>query len=176
MNSLLISKMAKTSILLKNFYDLNNLKLMSFKNIIFEMTLKSREFYEESMYDNLYILINSIDEHNMYLLGSLYVSYMSCIHGIRPNVDGCVVCGNKKIYSLSNSKGGFICREHLKSEKIMESEALKKFRLINKANFNNYGLINNVEYTKEDFRLNMDFFIFNSDIKLKTYEFFNSMF
>ena len=30
--------------LLKNFYDLNNLKLMSFKNIIFEMTLKSREF------------------------------------------------------------------------------------------------------------------------------------
>ena len=34
----------------------------------------------------------------------------------------------------------------------------------------------NVEYTKEDFRLNMDFFIFNSDIKLKTYEFFNSMF
>ena len=149
---------------------------MSFKNIIFEMTLKSREFYEESMYDNLYILINSIDEHNMYLLGSLYVPYMSCIHGIRPNVDGCVVCGNKKIYSLSNSKGGFICREHLKSEKIMESEALKKFRLINKANFNNYGLINNVEYTKEDFRLNMDFFIFNSDIKLKTYEFFNSMF
>ena len=61
-------------------------------------------------------------------------------------------------------------------QKIMESEALKKFRLINKANFNNYGLINNVEYTKEDFRLNMDFFIFNSDIKLKTYEFFNSMF
>ena len=58
----------------------------------------------------------------------------------------------------------------------MESEALKKFRLINKANFNNYDLINNVEYTKEDFRLNMDFFIFNSDIKLKTYEFFNSMF
>ena len=162
--------------LLKNFYDLNNLKLMSFKNIIFEMTLKSREFYEESMYDNLYILINSIDEHNMYLLGSVYVSYMCCIHGIRPNVDGCVVCGNKKIYSLSNSKGGFICREHLKSEKIMESEALKKFRLINKANFNNYDLINNVEYTKEDFRLNMDFFIFNSDIKLKTYEFFNSMF
>ena len=47
--------------LLKNFYDLNNLKLMSFKNIIFEMTLKSREFYEESMYDNLYILISSIE-------------------------------------------------------------------------------------------------------------------
>ena len=162
--------------LLNSYYDLNNLKLMSFKNIIFEITLKSKEFYETDMFDNLYVFLNSLNENNMYLLGSLYVSYMSYIHGIKPSVDGCVICGNKKIYSVSNAKGGFICRDHLNGEKIMESEVLKKFRLINKANFNNYDLIKDVEYRKEDFKLNMDFFIFNSEIKLRTYEFYNSMF
>ena len=162
--------------LINNFYQIDNLKLLAFKNIIFELCLKAKELDYAEAYDNLSIIQSNINEENMYLLGSLFIAYNLKLYGLSPQVDGCVSCGNRKVVSISSPLGGFVCESHLSSNKRLDADVLKKFRLINKANFHNYDLIKDVEYKKEDFKLIMDFFIYNSESKIKTYDFYCRMF
>lgn len=161
--------------LLKSYYEMSNMILMSYKNIFLDISYKSKEIYETEMYDNLLFLLENINEDNMYLLGSLYFSYLSRVYGVLPNVDECVVCKNKKVVSISNRNGGFVCLEHLNGEDVKDVDTLKKFRLISKAKFVNYDTIKNISYSFQDFKLVLDFFIHNTGINLKTYEFYRSM-
>lgn len=162
--------------LIKNYYDINNLKLLAFKNVLFELCLKSKELYVPDLYTNLEILLQQISDENMYLLGTLFISFCLRMHGLSPQVDGCVVCQNKKVVGISQSLGGFVCENHLLSNKRLDAEVLKKFRLINKANFQNYDLIKDVEYKKDDFKIMMDFFIYNTELNIKTFDFYCRMF
>lgn len=162
--------------LLKNYYDIDNLKLLAFKNILFELCLKSKEQYNQDLFINLSMVMDKISDENMYLLGSLFTAYCLKNFGLSPQVDGCVVCQNKKVTAISKSLGGFVCEDHLLQEKQLDAEVLKKFRLINKANFQNYDLIKDVEYKKDDFKLLMDFFIYNTEFKMKTFDFYCHMF
>lgn len=158
--------------LIKSYYDLNNTLLFSFKNILFEALLKSKDLYEEKMYTNILFVLKNINNDNAYLLGSLFFSYLLGIHGIKPNTDECVVCKSKKVVSISNRFGGFLCLEHLNGEKIQDIETLKTFRLISKGSFLNYDVIKDYKVKLSDFSLFVDFFIANSSINLKTYEFY----
>ena len=162
--------------LVDSFYEDSNLKLLSFKNILVEMTLKSKELYEVEMYNNLVFSLKNINEKNMYLLGSLYTSYLLKIHGINPNVDKCVVCGNEKVVSISNDLGGFLCVEHIGQNEPYDVECLKRFRLINKAQFINYDVIKNIEYEMKDFDIMMNFFIDNSDLNINSYKLYKELF
>lgn len=158
--------------LIKSYYDLDNTLLFSFKNILFEALYKSKELYEENMYTNIIYVLDRINNDNKYLLGSLFFSYLLDIHGIKPNTDECVVCRNKKVVTISNHFGGFLCLTHLNGEKIFDVDVLKKFRLISKAKFKDYDLIKNELYDYNDFSLIVDFFIHNSSINLKAYDFY----
>lgn len=162
--------------LLKSFYDDNDLKLNSFKNIITELTLKSKELYEIEMYDNVLFCLENINLKNMFLLGSLYISYLLKIYGINPNVDKCVVCGNTNVLSISNRLGGFVCKDHIVGLEPLDVDILKKFRLINKAQFNNYQSIKDLEYTNKDFDIIMDFYLNNSDNNIKAYKLYKELF
>ena len=113
--------------LIKNYYDINNLKLLAFKNVLFELCLKSKELYVPDLYTNLEILLQQISDENMYLLGTLFISFCLRLHGLSPQVDGCVVCQNKKVVGISQSLGGFVCENHLLSNKRLDAEVLKKF-------------------------------------------------
>lgn len=162
--------------LLKSYYKDNDLKDNSFKNILTELTLKSKELYEYDMYDNLLFVLDNFNNTNMYLLGCLYLSYLLKLYGINPNVDKCVVCGNSKVISISNRLGGFVCKEHLTGLEPLDIETLKKFRLINKANFNNYVSIKDIEYTNKDFDILMEFYLTNTDINIKAYKLYKELF
>lgn len=158
--------------LLKNYLDINDPKLFCFKNILAEITYKSKELYEEATFNNLNFIYNTINNDNKYLLGSLYVSYMLKIHGISPNVDECVICKNKKVVSISNYDGGFLCIMHKNNHPILDISTLKKFRLISKANFKDYDAIKDNKFTLNDFKIIIEFFIDNSSIKIKSYDFY----
>lgn len=162
--------------LINSYYEDNNLKLLAFKNIFIELCLKAKELYDLDMYKNIIETYEKMNEDNMYLLGSLFISYLLNIFGISPNVEGCVVCGNKKVIGISNRYGGFLCSNHINNENTQEVDYLKKFRLINCAKYDNYELIKNVTYDLKDFCLIIDFFIANSDINIKSYKFYKELY
>ena len=101
-------------------------------------------------------------KENRFLLGSLYFSYLIKKFGVTPIVDQCVVCGNKKVSGVSNSSGGFLCEKHLNGEASLPVTMLKKFRLIIKADFNNYDLIKDFEYNLNDFYLLVNYYLENA--------------
>ena len=161
--------------LLENFYD-DNLKMMSFKDILAEISIKSKELYDVEMFNHLLFVFKNLNEKNYYLLGSLYIAYILKISGLSPEVDKCVVCSNKKIVSISNRLGGFICVNHLQGHDILKVETLKKFRLINKASFDNYYLIKDYEFTYFDFKLLIAFLEINNDFYLKSFKIYSELF
>ncbi|MDO4500896.1 MAG: DNA repair protein RecO [Erysipelotrichaceae bacterium] len=162
--------------LIESFYEDKNLKLLSYKNIFLELTSKSKELYETDMYNNLLFSLRELNENNMYLLGSLYVAYLLKLFGIYPNVDECVICKDTKIVGISNKKGGFVCLRHLDGLEPLNIDTLKKFRIINKATYDNYECIRDIEYLYSDFKKEMEFFIENSDLNIKSYQFFDELF
>lgn len=161
--------------LIKAYYDIDDVKLFSFKNILLDASYKSKELIEQETFNNLLFTLDNLNNQNKYLIGSLYFSYLLRLHGINPNVDECVVCKNKKVVGISNTQGGFLCINHIVGEKILDVTTLKKFRLISKAQFKDYEIIKNNEYNYEDFELIVNFFISNSSINLKTFEFYKNI-
>lgn len=161
--------------LLKSYFDLNNTKLFSFKNILFETIVRSKELYEQEMYNNIIFTLDNINDDNKYLLGSLFISYMCKVNGINPNVDECVVCKNKKVVSISYNLGGFLCVDHLNGEPIQSIDTLKRFRLISKADFKDFDIIKENKYDFNDFKLIIEFFETNASLILKTYDFYRKV-
>lgn len=161
--------------LLENYYD-DNMKLMAFKDILAEVSIKSKELDDYKMFEHLLFVFRNINSKNCYLLGSLYLSYILKISGISPEVDRCVMCSNKKVVSISKRLGGFVCLNHVQGEDLMEVETLKKFRLINKATFENYDVIKDIEFSFDDFRLLVEFYELNSEINLKSFKIYRELF
>ena len=161
--------------LLSSYYEDNDLSLLTFKNILVELTLKAKSDYELELYNNICFSLSNINKTNMYLIGSLFLSYILKLYGVSPNVDGCVDCHNTKVVSLSSVKGGFVCLEHLGENEPLDIEHLKKFRLINKADFDKYEAIKDIEYDFKDFNLMINFYEVNNDNHLKSYKLFKDI-
>ena len=60
-------------------------------------------------------------------------------------------------------------------EAVQEVEMLKKFRLINKAEFRNYDAIKDIGFTFRNFDQLMSFYLDNSDLRLKSYDFYRTL-
>ena len=58
----------------------------------------------------------------------------------------------------------------------MEVDSLKKFRLINKASFENYDVIKDIEFSFDDFKLLVEFYELNSEINLKSFKIYRELF
>lgn len=158
--------------LLSNHFEDRDIVMMSFKNVLAELVLKNRDM---DLYDDFSFVFEKMNSRNMYLLGSLFLSGIIRRFGIAPMVDGCVICGNKKVAALSNRHGGFLCLDHLNGEPVQEVEMLKKFRLINKAEFRNYDAIKDIGFTFRNFDQLMSFYLDNSDLRLKSYDFYRTL-
>lgn len=158
--------------LIKCYFTDNDIDRMSFKNILIEATLKNKDI---DTYEQLTFVFDELDNSNMYLLGSMYFSYLSKQFGITPIVDGCALCGHKKVVSISNLDGGFVCEKHTNGLPLMPIPRLKKFRLIIKGQFSDYQILKEFDYDLSDFYLIGNFFIQNTEIKLKSYDFYKSL-
>jgi DNA repair protein RecO (recombination protein O) len=92
--------------------------------------------YKESESEDIYSLLEAailkIEEgYNPQIITNIIeLQYLKYI-GIDLNLDGCVVCGNNKVVTLSLSKGGYICSNHRTNEPIIDEKVLKLLRLYN---------------------------------------------
>ena len=158
--------------LLKDYFESENLKRMTFKNILCELALKNRDI---PLFDELHFVFDRLNDDNLYLLGSMYAAHLIRNFGITPIVDSCCLCDNKKVVSISNRHGGFVCEKHLNGEDILPVDTLKKFRLMIKGRFANYDVLKDFVFEARDFYLLMDFFLLNTVIRIRAYDFYKTM-
>lgn len=161
-----------SSKLIDSYFDDSDIEMMSFKNILIEAVLKNKDI---NTYQQLCFVFKHLNNNNKYLLGSMFFSYLTKQFGITPVVDGCAVCGHKKVVSLSNNDGGFVCEKHTNGLNSLPVNRLKKFRLIIKGEFKDYDILKDFDYDINDFYLIVNFFLANTDLKMKTYEFYKSL-
>lgn len=155
-----------------NYFEDNDIDMMSFKNVLIEATLKNKDI---STYEQLLFCFKNINTKNKYLLGSMFFSFLTKQFGIMPVVDGCAVCGGKKVVGLSNIDGGFVCENHLNGLSNLPVDRLKKFRLIVKGDFKDYDILKQFEFDINDFYLIANFYLANSELKMKSYDFYKSL-
>lgn len=116
--------------------NLNSIKLnirgISYLNFICELAV---QVLKQSRNTNIYeILIASILKINegydpTIITNILELKYLRFL-GVSPKLNGCVVCGDENVVSLSSYKGGFICKKHLDNEYIVSSKTIKIIRLL----------------------------------------------
>lgn len=158
--------------LIKSYFEDSDIDMMSFKSILVEASLKNKDV---DTYEQLIFVFDRLNKTNKYLLGSMYFSYLIKCFGVMPVVDGCTVCGNKKVVSLSNNNGGFVCEKHTDGLAILPVDRLRKFRLIIKGEFKDYDVLKDFVYDVNDFYLVVNFFLENAYLKLKSYDFYRTL-
>ncbi len=83
------------------------------------------------------------------------------IQGVSPVVDGCVFCGSTAIQGIDREAGGFICQQCAKNApnlQFQDTESLKRFRLINKAQIEHYDILaNQATWTIQDVEFLIEF-------------------
>lgn len=154
------------------YFEDSDIDMMSFKNVLLEATLKNKDI---NSFKELLFTFENINKGNRFLLGSMYFSYLTKQFGIMPIVDGCVICGMKKVVSLSNSNGGFVCEKHTNGLSPLPVDRLKKLRLIVKGEYKDYDVLKNFDYDINDFYLITNFFLENSFEKIKAYDFYKTL-
>ena len=158
--------------LLENRFEDGDIEMMSFKNILTELTLKNRDI---DTFDELCFVFQHLNKDSRYLLGSMYVSHLIRQFGITPIVDRCALCDSQKVVALSKRHGGFLCLEHLGGEEILPVETLKRFRLMIKGTLRDYEVLKDYVFEYRDFCLLMDFFLENTDLRLRSYDFYKTL-
>lgn len=92
---------------------------------------------DEEYYNQLYYSLKALDEgYSPMLVYLLFNIFILNVNGCMMEVDGCVICGNTKVVSLSLDDGGFLCKSHYKND-IYNVNTLKAFRHLNKISIEN---------------------------------------
>lgn len=109
--------------------DITMISYASFLLELGEQVMKQN--YNEQIYT---LLISSIQKINegydpMVITNILELKYLNYL-GVMPILDGCAICGsNKSIATLSSTKGGYVCNQCLKNEKIVDQKTIKLIRM-----------------------------------------------
>lgn len=170
--------MKKMSLITNNSTIISDLKQNSCAMVISEILLNSKlNILQLTEISNVYLQIKQCfhllaTKNDEILLLGLMLSQSLNILGLTPYVDGCVHCNNLLINQLSIVDGGFVCQNCQKSCGTLTKEQLKKFRIIIKANMQNYSSIQHIGYNKTDLEILIDFWQYHTGIKLKSYSFY----
>lgn len=160
------------SSLIKSNISYDDALINAFVSIFYEIIVRFKDMTDLNTYYYLDYILNNINHKNYFLLGSIFMSFILKSHGINPYVDGCVVCNKKKVVSINNDLGGFVCEGHNEGNIPLDVDLLKQFRIICKAGYKDMDSIINMDVSEDVFNAFMQFFIYNNDVKLKTYDFF----
>lgn len=109
-----------------------DIEKISYINYICELT---NQVLKQSSDKNIYdIVINSILKIEqgfdpMVLTNILEIKYLDFL-GVAPLLDGCAICDNKNVITLSLEKGGFVCKRHINNEFIVKEKTIKMIRML----------------------------------------------
>ena len=123
------------SVDIKNSYNniLSDLARISYSSYLLDLT---RQVLKESDDENIYKLLIDVlekinDGFDPLVLTNMFELKVLDYLGVKPNIDECSVCGNKKdIITISASYGGFICSNCFKGDdKIVSPKVIKMIRM-----------------------------------------------
>lgn len=111
-----------------------NISLISYASFLLELSEQvERHSNNDSIFCILISTLKKIDEgyDPLVLMNIVEIKYLSLL-GVMPNLDSCAGCGSANdIVTLSNIKGGYVCRNCHTTEKIISSKTLKLIRMFN---------------------------------------------
>lgn len=109
-----------------------DIKKVSYLNFLSELTSGIIKQSDDSRIYQMYLsAILKIEEgfDPMVITNILELKYLSFL-GVSPKLNGCVVCGNEKVVTISVYKGGFLCKDHSQNEYIVSEKTIKLIRLL----------------------------------------------
>ena len=129
-----------------------DIEKISYVNFISDLT---NQVIKQSNNKNIYdILISSIlkieEGYDPVIISNiLEIKYLDFL-GISPYFDGCVVCDNKDVITLSVEKGGFTCLKHYDNEYVVSNKTIKIIRMLKYVEIKKIGKINLSEKVKQE--------------------------
>ena len=118
----------------------------------------SYNVYNNSEDSNVYkLLISSVlkIEKNFdpsVISNILEIKYLKYL-GVEINLNGCIDCGSTNILTLNPYKGGYLCKECVTDEKIVDLKSLKMIKLYYYVDIENIKELNVSEKIKEEINL-----------------------
>ena len=109
-----------------------NIEKISYLNYISELTY---QVIKQSSYKGIYnLFISTILKINedfdpLVITNILELKFLDYL-GVSPVFNGCAVCGNENVITLSSYKGGYVCKNHYNSEYIVESKTIRMIKAL----------------------------------------------
>lgn len=109
-----------------------DIKKISYLSFISELT---RQVMKQSSNLDIYdIYVSSIlkieqEFDPMVITNIMELKYLEYL-GVAPFFDGCVICRNENVVTLSSSKGGFVCINHANNDFIVNKKTIKIIRML----------------------------------------------
>lgn len=111
---------------------LTNIDRISYASYLLDLTEQVyKQSGESEIYPILIIILLKINEGYDYeALTYIYELKLLDFLGIRPNIDGCSICGNQKnIITISTISGGYICQNCYHGGKIYSNKTIQLIRM-----------------------------------------------
>lgn len=109
----------------------NDIEKISAANFILDLV---NQVYKQNPSNELYDLLISClkkineDFNPLVIINILELKLLDYL-GIMPNLNGCTICGNKNVITLSSDKGGYLCSNCRTCEPIVSKGAIKLIRM-----------------------------------------------
>ena len=156
-----------------------DLNLMSYSLYILELASKVyKHDSSKEIYDILLASLNKIDEGYDYkIITNIFELKMLVFLGIKPVVDECVNCGSKiDIVTISSYRGGYLCKNCLQNESIVNIKTIKLLRMFYYVDINKIEKLDISEnIQKELSRFIYDYYDRYSGIYIKSREFLQNL-
>lgn len=126
-----LSILSEASVI-NNFSNIKkDIEKISYASYILDLT---NQVYKESLNSDLFdLLISSLYKINenfdqLIITNIIELKYLEYL-GVMPNLDGCSICGNKNVVTLSSDRGGYLCNKCRTTEPILNEKILKLVRM-----------------------------------------------
>ena len=110
----------------------SDLTKLSYATYLIELTSQViKQHYEEDIYNIFISSLIKIEEgfNPLIITNIVEVKYLEYL-GVRPSIDSCSICGNTTdIVTISSSKGGYICKNCLTEEEVVNPKVVKLIRM-----------------------------------------------
>lgn len=144
---------------INNFNNIKkDIEKISFASFLLDL---STQVYKQCLNDNIYqLLISALIKINdkfdpLVITNIIELKYLDYL-GVMPNLDGCTICGNKNIVTLSSDKGGYLCSNCIENEPIISDKAIKLIRMYYYVDISKISTLNVSDIVKKEINSFLD--------------------
>ena len=125
---------------------------ISYASFLLELTSQvAKQTNEKDLFDILEASLIKIEEgyDPIIITNILELKYLDYL-GIKPELNSCAVCGSTKVLTVSTNKGGFVCTNCHRNEKIVDKKTIKVLRMLYYVDISKISKIELNDNTKEE--------------------------